>query len=68
MCLCDECAEALRQQSNVCPICRTTVDSLLKIKVSGNARSDEAKEGETTEVESDEEKEVEAKEAEIKEY
>jgi len=31
MCLCHECAQMLRQQTNKCPICRTPVRSLLEI-------------------------------------
>ncbi|RLN64955.1 hypothetical protein BBJ29_003698 [Phytophthora kernoviae] len=46
MCLCSECAEALRKSSSTCPICRTRVEALLQIRV-------EAKETETTEVEDD---------------
>ncbi|KAG2525736.1 hypothetical protein BBO99_00001685 [Phytophthora kernoviae] len=46
MCLCTECAEALRKSSSTCPICRTRVEALLQIRV-------EAKETETTEVEDD---------------
>ena len=33
MCLCVDCAQALRLQSNKCPICRGPVQSLLHIKV-----------------------------------
>mmetsp|Transcript_12404 Transcript_12404/g.24946 ORF Transcript_12404/g.24946 Transcript_12404/m.24946 type:complete len:363 (-) Transcript_12404:33-1121(-) len=33
MCMCHECADALRRQSSVCPICRNKVDSLLRIKL-----------------------------------
>jgi hypothetical protein len=33
MCLCSECAQSLRTQSNKCPICRGPVQSLLHIKV-----------------------------------
>lgn len=33
MCLCPECAEALRQSSSTCPICRTRVEALLQIRV-----------------------------------
>jgi len=33
MCLCHECAEALRHQTNKCPICRGSVRSLLKIEI-----------------------------------
>lgn len=36
MCLCDECAESLRKQTNKCPICRESVQSLLRINVNGN--------------------------------
>ncbi|GMF09428.1 unnamed protein product [Phytophthora lilii] len=33
MCLCTECAEALRKSSSTCPICRTHVEALLQIRV-----------------------------------
>lgn len=33
MCLCGECAKALRLQSNKCPICRQPIEELLEIKV-----------------------------------
>ncbi|KAF1328419.1 Ring zinc finger-like protein, partial [Globisporangium splendens] len=33
MCLCSECAEALRKNSSTCPICRTRVEALLQIRV-----------------------------------
>ncbi|ETK87784.1 hypothetical protein F441_07972 [Phytophthora nicotianae CJ01A1] len=46
MCLCSECAEALRKSSSTCPICRTRVEALLQIRV-------EAKETTTTEAEED---------------
>ncbi|XP_045802148.1 probable E3 ubiquitin-protein ligase LUL4 [Trifolium pratense] len=37
MCLCSECAKALRLQSNKCPICRQPIEELMEIKVkSGN--------------------------------
>ncbi|XP_070037030.1 probable E3 ubiquitin-protein ligase LUL4 isoform X1 [Nicotiana tomentosiformis] len=32
MCLCSECAKALRHQSNKCPICRQPIEELLEIK------------------------------------
>eukprot|EP00762_Andalucia_godoyi_P004725 ANDGO_03667.mRNA.1 putative E3 ubiquitin-protein ligase LOG2 len=32
MCLCSDCAKVLRLQTNKCPICRSTIDSLLHIK------------------------------------
>lgn len=34
MCMCSKCAKVLRFQSNRCPICRTSVERLLEIKVS----------------------------------
>jgi len=37
MCLCHQCAEVLRHQSNKCPICRGPVRSLLKIEISTGA-------------------------------
>ncbi|KAJ3676307.1 hypothetical protein LUZ60_003719 [Juncus effusus] len=33
MCLCSECAKALRLQSNKCPICRQPIEQLIEIKV-----------------------------------
>ncbi|KAF3791689.1 putative E3 ubiquitin-protein ligase [Nymphaea thermarum] len=33
MCMCSECAEILRHQSNRCPICRNPVEQLMEIKV-----------------------------------
>ena len=33
MCMCSECARALRFQSNKCPICRNPVESLLEISI-----------------------------------
>eukprot|EP00922_Rhytidocystis_sp_ex-Travisia-forbesii_P066150 GHVS01098220.1.p1 GENE.GHVS01098220.1~~GHVS01098220.1.p1 ORF type:complete len:330 (+),score=49.69 GHVS01098220.1:27-992(+) len=33
MCLCSGCADIMRRQSNKCPICRQTVNSLLQISV-----------------------------------
>ncbi|KAL5157629.1 putative E3 ubiquitin-protein ligase LUL3 [Glycine soja] len=33
MCMCSECANALRQQSNKCPICRQPIEELIEIKV-----------------------------------
>ncbi|KAJ1900812.1 hypothetical protein LPJ66_001235 [Kickxella alabastrina] len=32
MCMCRECANTYRQQSNKCPICRTVVDTILHIQ------------------------------------
>ena len=32
MCLCGECAEAFRSQTNKCPICRSHVRTLLQIE------------------------------------
>jgi hypothetical protein len=40
LCLCNECAETLRYQSNKCPICRGPVRALLKIEVSQRGVSD----------------------------
>jgi len=34
MCICSQCAEQLRYQSNKCPICRQPFHSLLQIKIS----------------------------------
>ncbi|XP_059447950.1 probable E3 ubiquitin-protein ligase LUL4 [Corylus avellana] len=33
MCMCSECAKALRMQSNKCPICRQPIEELLEIKI-----------------------------------
>ncbi|KAL8121705.1 putative E3 ubiquitin-protein ligase LUL4 isoform X1 [Apium graveolens] len=33
MCLCSECAKALRIQSNNCPICRQPIEELMEIKI-----------------------------------
>eukprot|EP00906_Rhabdomonas_costata_P006957 RCo010056 len=32
MCLCSECAEVLRRQTNKCPICRTVIERLMTLK------------------------------------
>lgn len=32
MCLCGECAEVLRRQTNKCPICRTLIECLMTLK------------------------------------
>jgi len=42
MCLCSSCAEVLRHQSNKCPICRSTVKSMIEIKVSKQTDLDDA--------------------------
>ncbi|CAI5727486.1 unnamed protein product [Peronospora destructor] len=42
MCLCSECAEAMRKSSSTCPICRTRIEALLHIRA-------KAKETTTTE-------------------
>ncbi|CAL0330697.1 unnamed protein product [Lupinus luteus] len=34
MCMCSECAKALRLQSNKCPICRQAIEELIEIKIS----------------------------------
>lgn len=39
MCMCHECADALRKQSSVCPICRNKVESLLRIKLNDRRES-----------------------------
>ncbi|KAK7264519.1 hypothetical protein RJT34_32128 [Clitoria ternatea] len=33
MCMCSECAKALRVQSNKCPICRQPIEELIEIKI-----------------------------------
>ncbi|KAJ1428780.1 Zinc finger, RING-type [Sesbania bispinosa] len=33
MCMCSECAKALRLQSNKCPICRQSIEELIEIKM-----------------------------------
>lgn len=33
MCMCSECAKALRLQSNKCPICRQSIEELIEIKI-----------------------------------
>ncbi|KAL2341244.1 hypothetical protein Fmac_009184 [Flemingia macrophylla] len=33
MCMCSECAKALRLQSNKCPICRQSIEEIIEIKV-----------------------------------
>ncbi|GFZ14090.1 RING/U-box superfamily protein [Actinidia rufa] len=33
MCMCSECAKALRLQSNKCPICRQPIEELIEIKI-----------------------------------
>lgn len=38
MCLCSECAKALRLQSNKCPICRQPIEELMEIKMNSNNR------------------------------
>lgn len=40
MCLCSECAEALRKGSSTCPICRTRVEALLQIRVDNKDAND----------------------------
>lgn len=40
MCVCSECAEALRKGSSTCPICRTRVEALLQIRVDAKDASD----------------------------
>lgn len=38
LCMCTECAQEMRKESNRCPICREQMTSLLTIKVSRNKR------------------------------
>lgn len=46
MCMCQECAAALKTQTNKCPICRMEIESLLHIKIqrkgASKARGDTA--------------------------
>mmetsp|Transcript_4725 Transcript_4725/g.10220 ORF Transcript_4725/g.10220 Transcript_4725/m.10220 type:complete len:389 (+) Transcript_4725:200-1366(+) len=50
MCMCHTCATALKTQTNKCPICRNTIESLLHIKINGkqNARISGTGQAETT--------------------
>jgi len=41
LCLCNLCAEKLRQQSNKCPICRTAIKSMVEVSLSKIEDSDE---------------------------
>ncbi|KAL4398152.1 hypothetical protein HN51_002757 [Arachis hypogaea] len=36
MCMCSECAKALRLQSNKCPICRQPIEELMEIKINND--------------------------------
>ncbi|XVF64959.1 hypothetical protein PTKIN_Ptkin09bG0208700 [Pterospermum kingtungense] len=36
MCMCGECAKALRLQSNKCPICRQPIEELIEIKINSS--------------------------------
>ncbi|KAF7837234.1 putative E3 ubiquitin-protein ligase LUL4 [Senna tora] len=36
MCMCSECAKALRLQSNKCPICRQSIEELIEIKINNS--------------------------------
>ncbi|KAJ4772673.1 RING/U-box superfamily protein [Rhynchospora pubera] len=38
MCLCSECAKALRLQSNKCPICRQPIEQLIEISVNNTEK------------------------------
>lgn len=42
MCMCQECASALKTQTNKCPICRMEIESLLHIKIQRKAAAPEA--------------------------
>jgi len=44
MCLCLGCAKLLKQQSNKCPLCRTIIESIIKIPIEGNRSNDELEE------------------------
>jgi E3 ubiquitin-protein ligase MGRN1 len=39
LCMCSTCARMLRHQTNRCPICRTTVESLLEIRLGSRRAS-----------------------------
>mmetsp|Transcript_12170 Transcript_12170/g.16812 ORF Transcript_12170/g.16812 Transcript_12170/m.16812 type:complete len:377 (+) Transcript_12170:23-1153(+) len=39
LCLCAECAQALRQQTHKCPICRSTVKHMLEVHLADNSES-----------------------------
>ncbi|EKX32919.1 hypothetical protein GUITHDRAFT_98480 [Guillardia theta CCMP2712] len=39
MCMCSDCAKVLRYQTNKCPICRCSVESLLQIKVNSSGET-----------------------------
>ena len=47
MSMCSECAKVLRMQSNKCPICRTSIESLLQIKISRQEKTEEKTEEKT---------------------
>ncbi|KAF5752305.1 RING/U-box superfamily protein isoform 1 [Tripterygium wilfordii] len=38
MCMCSECAKALRLQSNKCPICRQPIEELIEIKINNTGQ------------------------------
>ncbi|KAF5736823.1 E3 ubiquitin-protein ligase LUL4 [Tripterygium wilfordii] len=38
MCMCSECAKALRLQSNKCPICRQPIEELIEIKINNSCQ------------------------------
>ncbi|KAJ1695627.1 hypothetical protein LUZ63_012325 [Rhynchospora breviuscula] len=38
MCLCSECAKALRLQSNKCPICRQPIEQLIEISINNSEK------------------------------
>ncbi|PRP77050.1 hypothetical protein PROFUN_14641 [Planoprotostelium fungivorum] len=46
LCLCSACAEELRQQSNKCPICRSTVKHMVEIKIGKELTKEEREERE----------------------
>lgn len=43
LCMCDECARALRNQTNKCPICRNPIEALLRIQFHNGANNNAAR-------------------------
>lgn len=39
MCMCEECANALRLQSNRCPVCRTQITTFLQVEIERRAEA-----------------------------
>ena len=42
MCLCIQCSQIVRMQTNKCPICRTQVSSFMQIKIEDNTNNNNA--------------------------